>query len=96
MDSRGITAVHEDIEDKSKIREVDMIEYVGAEWAEWYSMTPLQRWEESAKLLDHYLSLGGSLDPEPDTQGPFYDPNEPRQVPVDGRPGMHIVRRGRV
>ena len=27
-----------------------MDELVGEEWAEWYRLTPLQRWEESAKL----------------------------------------------
>ena len=28
----------------------NMDELVGEEWAEWYRLTPLQRWEESAKL----------------------------------------------
>ena len=41
---------------------------VEGEWAEWYRLTPVQRWLESEKLWQTYLALGGSLDPEPDTQ----------------------------
>ena len=44
---------------------------VGGEWAEWYQLTPVQRWLESEKLWQTYLALGGSLDPEPDPQSPF-------------------------
>ena len=43
------------------------------EWADWYTLTPLERLEESSKLWQTYLKLGGSLDPEPDTQSPFFD-----------------------
>lgn len=38
---------------------------VGGEWAEWYRLTPAQRWLETGKLWQTYLALGGSLDPEP-------------------------------
>jgi hypothetical protein len=69
---------------------------VGEELAEWYSLTPQERWRESAKLWEVYLSLGGSLDPEPDTQSPFFDPNAPSSRPVDGRPGLRVIRRGGV
>lgn len=44
---------------------------VGEEWAEWYMMTPEQRWAESMKLWETYLALGGTLDPEPDPQSPY-------------------------
>lgn len=37
----------------------------GAEWVDWYALAPLQRWEESSKLWQTYLALGGSLDPNP-------------------------------
>lgn len=67
---------------------------VGEELAEWYSLTPQQRWRESAKLWEVYLSLGGSLDPEPDTQSPFFDRDAPSSRPPDGRPGVRVVRRG--
>ena len=71
-------------------------ELVGEEWAEWYSLTPMERWRESAKLWEVFLSLGGSLDPEPDTQSPFFDTETASSRPVDGRPGLRVVRRGRV
>lgn len=69
---------------------------VGEELAEWYSLTPQERWRESAKLWEVYLSLGGSLDPESDTQSPFFDPNAPSPRPFDGRAGMRVIRRGGV
>ena len=69
---------------------------VGEELAEWYALTPLERWRESAKLWEVYLSLGGSLDPEPDTQSPFFDGETACARPVDGRAGLHPVRRGGV
>ena len=67
---------------------------VGEELAEWYSLTPQERWRESAKLWEVFLSLGGSLDPEPDTQSPFYDGATPGPRPVDGRSGLRVLRRG--
>ena len=71
-------------------------EITTAEWAEWYRLTPAQRWAESEKLWAIYLELGGSLDPEPDTQSPFYDASAPGPSPFDGRPGVRIIRRGGV
>ena len=71
-------------------------ELVGEEWAEWYRLTPAERWRESEKLWHVYLSLGGSLDPEPDTQSPFFDPAAPRPRAADERPGVRVVRRSRV
>ena len=63
------------------------------EWDEWYRLTPLQRWEESQKLWPTYLALGGSLDPEPDSQSPFDDPETWRQSAANGRPGVRVLRR---
>ena len=69
---------------------------VGEEWAEWYRMTPAQRFVESMKLWDTYLALGGSLDPEPDTQSPFFDPEEWRENATYGRSGVRVLQRGGV
>jgi hypothetical protein len=71
-------------------------ELVGEEWAEWYRLTPAERWRETEKLWATYLALGGSLDPEPDTQSPFFDPKAPRPRTSNGRPGVRIIRRGGV
>jgi hypothetical protein len=66
------------------------------DWAEWYLLTPAQRWEASMQLWQAYLQLGGSLDPEPDTQSPFFDPEEFRASTPHGRPGLRIIRRSGV
>ncbi len=71
-------------------------ELVGEEWAEWYRLTPQERWRESEKLWQSYLLLGGSLDPEPDTQSPFFDASAQSTRAADGRPGVRVIRRSRV
>lgn len=63
------------------------------EWAEWRSLTPEQRFLESMKVWETYLALGGSLEPEPDTQSPFFDQEEWRKNSADGRPGVRVIRR---
>ena len=72
------------------------VSLVGDEWAEWYAMTPAQRLEASSRLWETYLQLGGSLDPEPDSQSPFYSEEEQRAFAPHGRPGVRLVRRGGV
>jgi hypothetical protein len=62
----------------------------------WYRLSAEERWRESSRLWDTYLALGGSLDPEPDSQSPFGDAAARGSVSVDGRPGLHRVRRGGV
>jgi len=42
------------------------------ETLEWWSLTPAQRFLESQRLWATFLALGGSLEPEPDWQSPFY------------------------
>ena len=63
---------------------------------EWALMTPVERYIESGKLWAIYLSWGGSLDPEPDSQSPFDCEELQRAVPDYGRSGVHIIRRGGV
>ncbi len=72
---------------------VDVEDIYEPEWVAWFRLTPQERWQESAKLWHHYVAMGGSLDPEPDPQSPFYDPNAPGRPPADGRPGLRVVRR---
>ena len=74
----------------------DAAEGEGEEWAEWYRLTPLERWRESEKLWEFYLAVGGSLDAEPDSQSPFYFESTPCRLPVDGGPSLRVVRRGGV
>jgi hypothetical protein len=69
---------------------------VDPEWAEWYSLSPAERWLESSRMWTTFLSLGGLLDPEPDTQSPFHDPGEQRTEPAHGWPGVRVVRRSGV
>ena len=45
---------------------------VGDEWMEWYRMTPAERWQATGQLWEAFAAMGGKLDPEPDTQSPFY------------------------
>lgn len=71
-------------------------ELVGEEWAAWYRLSPSERWTESARLWQIYFQLGGSLEPEPDTQSPFFDPDASSTSAAHGRPGMRILRRSRV
>src|SRR3990172_2263946 len=56
---------------------------------EWWSLTPAQRLSESEKLWATYLGLGGSLDPEPDTQSPFHFPEASGSGAAHGRAGVH-------
>jgi hypothetical protein len=69
-------------------------ELYGEEWAEWYRLTPQERWLESERLWATFLALGGSLDPEPDPQSPFDVAFSRGQQPLDGRAGVRVVRRG--
>lgn len=66
------------------------------EWIEWFALTPQQRWAEAETLWDHYLTVGGTLEPEPDTQSPFFDPDAPGPLSAYGGTGLHILRRGGV
>jgi len=75
---------------------IDILEVCDPEWAEWYMLTPQQRWAETDRLWRIYLSLGGTLDPEPDSQSPFFDADEWRALSAHGRPGMRAIRRSGV
>jgi hypothetical protein len=65
---------------------------ISGEWLDWYLMTARERWRESGRLWHTFISLGGSLEREPDTDSPFFDAEEWRALPVDGRPGLRVLR----
>ncbi len=75
---------------------VDIHEFCEPEWAQWYLMTPQERWRESERLWEVYLELGGTLDPEPDTQSPFFDAEEWREISTGGRTSVRLIRRSGV
>jgi len=66
------------------------------EWEEWYSLSPAERWSESQRLWTVFLDLGGSPDPEPDSQSPFNAAIASGSKPAHGRAGLRVVRRGGV
>jgi hypothetical protein len=70
-----------------------MVELVGEQWTEWYRLSPAQRWRETEKLWRAYLMLGGSLDPGPDSQSPFHNPEAPRSDAAHGRPCVRVIWR---
>jgi hypothetical protein len=81
-------------EDPGKIdADIDLSLFLNEEQAESAKLTPQERYIESCKLWSTYLALGGSLDPEPDSQSPFNFPELECAVPADGRSGVHFVRR---
>ena len=67
--------------------------HIEEELLDWYKLTPLERWQESQKLWEYYLSIGGSLDPEPDSQSPFDFLYAQCPDSAYGRTGVHLVRR---
>lgn len=69
-----------------------MDDFAEEEWEGWYRLTPLERWLESQKLWAFDLSVGGSLDPEPDSQSAFCFEPEPRSLPVVGWAGLRVLR----
>lgn len=69
---------------------------IDPELLDWYRMTPEERWVESQRLWATFTFLGGSLDPQPDSQSPFDVPPQRGRGPADGRSGLHSVRRSGV
>src|SRR5215213_5764480 len=74
---------------------IDYENFCAGEWIDWYDLTPAERWSRSAHLCQQYLALGVSLDPAPDTQSPFDDPDAWREGIADGRSGLRVVRSDR-
>lgn len=79
-----------------KIYNMNMNDLSEDEWEAWQLLTPQERWRESMKLWEFYLAVGGSLDPEPDSQSPFDPDYVPGPAPADGGPGVRVIRCGPV
>ena len=73
-----------------------MEQCVEEEVLEWYRMTPQERWAESMRLWDIFYLLGGQLDPEPDSQSPFYDAATRGESVANGQPEPRAIRRSGV
>lgn len=80
----------------SPVKRVEPEDLWPDEWIEWFHLTPAERLAETGKLWQIFLTLGGNLDPEPDTQSPFYDPEAPVPRAFNGRPSVRIIRRSGV
>jgi hypothetical protein len=63
-----------------------MEQIYGPERLRWMRMTPQERWTASMKLWEEYVANGGSLDPEPDPQSPFYFPEDYDSAPSPAEP----------
>lgn len=71
----------------------ELRDIVGDEWLEWYRLTPMERWRESMKLWEHYVAIGSSLDPEPDSSSPFYFGEAPDPAPMNANAALRLVKR---
>ena len=91
----GFADIHSSVRNAIDER-LDLEGICSGEWLDWYALTPQERWSESQKLWATYLALGGSLDPEPDTQSPFYDAEASGESVAHGRAGLRVVRRSGV
>jgi len=49
-------------------------ESANEEMLDWFRLSPGERFIESMKLWEVFILLGGSYEPEPDTQSPFHIP----------------------
>lgn len=74
------------------IRKTEKLEFIDED-KEWLLLSPAERFMETTKLWDLYIKMGGNLDPEPDTQSPFYSPEEWSQMHANRRASLHYIRR---
>jgi len=51
--------------------EIELLKEWDDEVTDWYKLSPAERFEESQKLWEIFILMGGDLDPEFDSQSPF-------------------------
>jgi hypothetical protein len=71
---------------------ITLIDNLPDEQLEWMLMTEEERLAENEKMWATYLALGGTLEPEPDPQSPFYFLYTESEKPADRRSGSHHLR----
>ena len=74
--------------------ELEARDLVGDEWAQWFALSPQERWQQTELLRAVFLSSGGSLDPEPNSRSPFFDEEEWRASLAHERTSVRAIRRG--
>jgi hypothetical protein len=52
---------------------LDLESIIDEQWLAWYLLSPLERWNASQEMWPDYLAMGGTLEPEIDSQSPFFD-----------------------
>ena len=55
---------------------LDLETIIEPEWLDWYHKTPLERLLLTGEAWDNYLELGGCLEPDADSQSPFWSSDE--------------------
>lgn len=55
---------------------MDIENLIEPEWLEWYRKTPEERLQATGQLWKNYREMGGSLDPDVDSQSPFWSMEE--------------------
>ena len=56
--------------------EQQWLDSIESKWLEIYRMTPEQRWARATDIRTQYLAMGGTLEPDPDPQCPFWSAEE--------------------
>lgn len=82
--------------DSEKTVPVQPIDLYPIDFVELIHLSYAERLRRFAKNWEVFRSYGGTLEPDPDPQSPFFDPKISPESFVDGRSGVHIVRRGGV
>jgi hypothetical protein len=77
---------------------IDLEDIVEPEWLEWYRKTPQERFRESQKLFSDYRQMGGSLEPDVDSESPFWTPEDLRMFACSisesrGKAGLRMEER---
>ena len=63
------------------------------DFVEWMELTLAERLVRTAQIWDIYIAYGGSFDPDPDPQSPFFDSETQSSGSANGRSGLRLVRR---